>query len=184
MTKFLSSEELEVGVGNILNSPKDNGVLELIVRRPEINEREVLSEGRLDLELGLIGDNWKMRGSSRTTDGFGHPEMQLNLMNARVIALVAQTKDRWKLAGDQLFVDFDLSRENLPPGTQISIGKAVIEVTEIPHTGCKKFVARFGLEAMKFVNSEFGRQNGFRGINAKVVQPGEIRVNDKLKKLH
>jgi hypothetical protein len=183
MTKFLSSEELEAGLEYILQSPKDEGVLEMIVRRPEVNEREVLSKGELDLELGLIGDNWKNRGSSRTTDGFGHPEMQLNLMNSRVAALVAQSKERWKLAGDQLFVDLDLSRENLPPGTIMSIGDAAIEVTEIPHTGCKKFVERFGLEAMKFVNSEFGRANGFRGINAKVIKPGTIRVADSVEKV-
>lgn len=183
MTKFLNSEELEAGVEHILQSPKDNGVLELIVRRPEVNEREVLREGELDLELGLIGDNWKIRGSSRTTDGFGHPEMQLNLMNSRVASLVAQSKDRWQLAGDQLYIDLDLSRENLPPGTEISIGAAVIRVSEIPHTGCKKFVERFGLDAMKFVNSEFGRQNGFRGINAKVVKTGTIRISDLVAKI-
>jgi hypothetical protein len=183
MTMFLNSEELEAGLENILQSPKNNGVLELIVRRPQINEREVLIEGELDLQRGLVGDNWKIRGSSRTTDGFGHPEMQLNLMNSRVAALVAEGKERWKLAGDQLFIDFDLSLENLPPGTKISIGAAVIEVSEIPHTGCKKFADRFGLDAIKFINSEFGRRNGFRGINAKVIQSGQVRIGDLVIKI-
>ena len=183
MARFLNSEELNAGLENILRSPKDIGVLELIVRRPEVNERETLSTGVLDPELGLVGDNWKTRGSSRTADGFGHPEMQINVMNSRVISLIAQEKSRWQLAGDQLFIDLDLSRENLPPGTKLSIGETVIEVTEIPHTGCKKFVERFGFDAMKFVNSEFGRQNGFRGVNAKVVKPGNISVGDLAAKI-
>ncbi len=183
MPQYLTFEELEKGLDEIRRSPKDEGVLHLIVRRPEVDEREVLEEGELDLEVGLVGDNWKTRGSSRTTDGFGHPEMQLNIMNSRAAALVAQDKERWQLAGDQLYIDLDLSNENLPPKTKISIGSAVIEVTEIPHTGCKKFVDRFGLDAMKFVNSKVGKQLHLRGINAKVIQPGTIRIGDTVKKI-
>lgn len=181
--KHLTFEELEKGLDEIRQSPKDEGVLQLIVRRPEENGREVLEEGELDRDVGLVGDNWKTRGSSRTTDGFGHPEMQLNIMNSRAAALVAQDKERWQLAGDQLYIDLDLSDENLPPKTKISIGSAVIEVTEIPHTGCKKFVERFGLEAMKFVNSKVGKQLHLRGINAKVIESGTIRIGDTVKKL-
>ncbi|MEZ5428892.1 MAG: hypothetical protein R2747_21785 [Pyrinomonadaceae bacterium] len=180
--KHLTRVELEAGLDEIRQSPKDEGVLKLIVCRPGENEREVLEEGRLDLESGLIGDNWKTRGSSRTTDGFGHPEMQLNIMNARAAALVAQNPERWALAGDQLYVDLDLSGENLPPGTRLAVGSAVIEVTAIPHNGCKKFVERFGLEAMKFVNSEVGKELHLRGINAKVIEPGAIRVGDAIRK--
>jgi MOSC domain-containing protein YiiM len=109
--------------------------------------------------------------------------MQLNIMNARVIALVAQERARWQLAGDQLFIDMDLSAENLPPGTRLALGSAVIEVTDQPHNGCKKFVARFGLDAMKFVNSDLGKQLHLRGINAKVVRGGIIRVGDSAKKV-
>ena len=181
--KHLAARELEAGLEHIKRSPKDNGILEMIVRRPEIDEREVLKTGELDLELGLIGDNWKTRGSSRTNDGFGHPDMQLNIMNSRAAALIAQEKSRWCLAGDQLYVDLDLSEENLPAGTQLEVGEAIIEVTALPHTGCKKFVSRFGLEAMKFVNSETGRALNLRGINAKVVKGGEIFVGDVVKKL-
>ena len=181
--KQLTLEELEAGLDTIRQSPADEGRLELIVRRPQIDAREVLEEGELDLEEGLVGDTWSARGSSRTADGSAHPDMQLNIMNARVIALVAQDKARWQLAGDQLFVDMDLSAENLPPGTRLALGSAVIEVTAQPHNGCKKFVARFGLDAMKFVNSPVGKQLHLRGINAKVVQPGTIRVGDRAKKL-
>jgi hypothetical protein len=155
----------------------------LIVRRPRIEEREVLEEGELHLAEGLVGDSWKNRGSSRTADGSPNPEMQLNIMNARVAALVAQDKDRWQLAGDQLYLDMDLSAANLPPGTRLEIGSAVIEVTPPPHTGCKKFVSRFGLEAMKFVNSSVGQELHLRGINARVVQPGMIRVGQVARKL-
>lgn len=181
--KHLTSEELEAGLDEVRKSPKDEGVLQLIVRRPQIEEREVLQEGELHPVEGLVGDCWKTRGNSRTADGSAHPDMQLNIMNARVAALVAQDKDRWQLAGDQLYIDMDLSAENLPAGMQLAIGSAVIEVTPPPHTGCKKFVSRFGLDAMKFVNSTVGRELHLRGINARVVQPGLIRVGQVVKKL-
>lgn len=181
--KHLTTAELEAGLATIRQAPKDGGVLELIVRRPQSEVREVLDEGYLDLAEGLVGDNWGTRGSSRTTDGSSHPDMQLNIMNARAIALIAQDKERWQWAGDQLYLDMDISAENLPAGTRVALGSAIIEVTDQPHTGCKKFVARFGLDAMLFVNSPVGRELHLRGINAKVVQPGVIRVGDVAKKL-
>ncbi len=171
-------EELEAGLDMIRQSPKDEGVLDLIVRRVAINQREILEEGELHLAEGLVGDNWKTRGSSSTPDGSAHPNMQLNIMNSRVIALVAQEKDRWHLAGDQLFLNMDLSAENLPAGTKLALGSAVVEITPQPHTGCKKFVERFGLDAMQFVNSPLGKELHLRGVNAKVVQPGTIRVGN------
>ena len=181
--KHLTMEELEAGLDEIRRSPKDEGLLELIVRRPASNEREALEEGELHPVEGLVGDSWKKRGSSRTSDGSSHPDMQLNIMNSRVIALVTQDRDRWQLAGDQLFINMDLSAENLPAGMRLALGSAVIEVTDQPHTGCKKFVARFGLDAMKFVNSGIGKMLHLRGINAKVVEPGVIRVGDVARKL-
>jgi hypothetical protein len=181
--KHLTMAELEAGLDAIRRSPKDEGVIAMIVRRPKVDAREVLEEGELDLVEGLVGDTWKVRGSSRTPDGAAHPDMQLNVMNARVIALLAREKDRWPLAGDQLFIDMDVSSENLPPGTRLALGSAVIEVTDQPHTGCKKFEARFGLDALKLVNSPLGRQLQLRGVNAKVSQPGLIRVGDFVKKI-
>jgi hypothetical protein len=181
--KHLTMDELEAGLDLIRLSPRDDGVLEMIVRRPGVDQREVLETGQLDLTEGLVGDNWKMRGSNKTADGSAHPAMQLNLMNARIIALVAQDKERWPLAGDQLFVDLDLSADNLLPGTRLALGSAVIEVTAEPHTGCSKFAERFGKDAQKFINSPIGKQLHLRGINARVVQPGLIRVGEKVKKL-
>ena len=179
----LTRPELEASLETIRQSPRDEGMLELIVRRPQTGIREVLTEGELDLEQGLVGDNWRERGSSRTTDGSAHPEMQLTVMNSRLIALLAQDKARWQLAGDQLFIDLDLSEANLPPGTRLAIGTAIIEVTAEPHTGCQKFVERFGADAMKFVNSAIGRELKLRGINAKVVESGVIRVGDVVRKV-
>jgi hypothetical protein len=180
----LTTEQLEAKLAELRQSPKDDGVLELIVRRPRAGQREVLSEGELSLVEGLVGDNWRYRKNFRSkTDDPPNPEMQLNIMNSRAVALVAQEKDRWQLAGDQLFIDIDLSGENLPSGTQFSLGSAIIEVTAVPHTGCKKFVERFGLDAMKFVNSKVGRELNLRGINAKVIQAGVIRVGDVAKKI-
>ena len=181
--KHLTMEELEAALDHLRQSPKDAGVVELIVRRPKVDEREVIDEAELDPAGGLIGDNWIVRGSSRTTDGGPHPEMQINIMNARVTALVAQDKDRWPLAGDQLYIDMDLSKENLPAGSRIEVGSAVLEVSPLPHTGCHKFVARFGLDAMKFVNSEVGKSMCLRGINAKVIQGGVVKVGQAARKL-
>ena len=181
--KHLTMEELEAGLGEIRRSPQDDGVLELIVRRPGTNERELLVEGELDLADGLVGDTWKTRSSSRTSDGSAHPDMQLNIMNSRAIALLARDADRRALAGDQLFIDLDLSADNLPPGTRLALGSAVIEVTDQPHTGCAKFKARFGQDALRFVNSDLGNQLHLRGINAKVLQPGVIRVGDRVRKV-
>ncbi|HLN99167.1 MAG TPA: hypothetical protein VK208_11955 [Pyrinomonadaceae bacterium] len=181
--KHLTMTELEAGLEEVRRAPKDEGVLQLIVRRPRVEAREVLEEGELHPTEGLVGDSWKYRRSSRTADGSPHPEMQLNIMNARVIALMAGDKTRWPLAGDQLYIDMDLSAGNLPAGTRLAIGSAIIEVTPPPHTGCNKFVARFGFDAMKFVNSAVGRELHLRGINAKIIQAGAVRIGDIAKKL-
>jgi hypothetical protein len=173
--------ELEAGLDFIRRSPKDRGTLELIVRRPQSNERESLDMATLDLVEGLAGDNWKARGSVRTPDGSANAEMQITMMNSRAAQVVARSRERWGLAGDQLFVDLDLSAENLPPGSLLALGEAVIEVTSPPHNGCKKFLARFGQEALNFVNSPLGKQLHLRGINAKIVQGGVIRVGDTVR---
>jgi hypothetical protein len=176
-------QELEAALDHLREAPKDEGVLHLIVCRPAVEERQVLDMAELDPLKGLIGDNWIVRGSSKTPDGGPHPEMQINIMNSRVTALVARDRERWPLAGDQLYIDMDLSKQNLPAGARIQVGSAVLEVSPLPHTGCHKFVARFGVEAMKFVNSEVGRELCLRGINAKVVQGGVVKVGQVAKKI-
>jgi MOSC domain-containing protein YiiM len=179
----LSMIELEAGLDTIRQSPDDNGILKMIVRRPNIDEREVVNEAELDLEVGLVGDTWKMRGSRHTEDGSANVHAQITLMNMRAIALLAQAESRWALAGDQLYVDLNLSDDNLPPGSRLAIGSAVVEVSAVPHTGCKKFSDRFGVEAHKFVNSPEGKRLHLRGINTRVVQVGEIRVGDLVRKI-
>ena len=181
--EHLTAAELEAGLDHIRRSPADDGRVELIVRRPEVDQREVLEEGELDVEIGLVGDTWRARSSNRTDDGSAHPDMQLNVMNARCVALLAQVPERRQLAGDQLYLDLDLSGANLPPGTRLALGSAVIEVTDQPHTGCAKFSSRFGVEALRFVNSDVGKELHLRGINAKVVQSGVVRTGDTARKL-
>jgi hypothetical protein len=181
--KHLTTQELEAALDHLRTAPKDDGVVELIVRRPQTDHREVLQEAELDPVKGLIGDSWSVRPSSKTPDNSPHPEMQINIMNSRVTALVAQAKERWPLAGDQLYIDMDLGKENLPGGTLLAIGDAILEVSPLPHTGCHKFVARFGVEAMKFVNSPIGRELCLRGINARIVRGGVIRVGNKARKM-
>lgn len=182
-TSYATSDELEAGLDFIHQSPREAGRLELIVRRPQVDEREILTEAVLTPETGLVGDSWIARGSSRTADGSPHPDMQLTLMNSRVIALLAPTKEQWSLAGDQLFVDFDLSADNLPAGTRLAIGAATVEITAQPHTGCQKFAARFGREALVFVNTPDRRALRLRGANARVVQAGKIQTGDVVKKV-
>ncbi len=181
--KHLKTEELEAGLGHILAAPADSGTIEMIVRRPQVDAREVLSEGQLDCKVGLVGDNWLQKGYRKTADGNAHPEMQINLMNSRVIALVAGERANWPLAGDQFFVDFDLSDDNLPPGTRLALGDAVLEITAEPHLGCKKFTTRFGLEAMMFVNSGRGKELNLRGINAKVIKAGAVKTGASIAKV-
>jgi len=181
--KHLTLEELETGLAQVAQSPKDRGELKLIVRRPANGAREVLEKGEIDLVVGLVGDNWKARGSRHMPDGAANPNAQVTIMNARVIGLLAREEERWPLAGDQLYVDFDLSAGNIPPGTQLAIGGAVLEVTAQPHAGCKKFAERFGVESVEFMNSPEKKEMQLRGINSKVVQPGTIRVGDSVRKI-
>ena len=177
-----TEEELTAALPDLRDAPADAGRLDMIVRRPAVDEREVLDEGHLDLTVGLVGDSWQDRGSSRTDDGRADPDMQLNVMSSRVVDLVAGSRDRWPLAGDQLYVDLDLGEANVPPGTRLHLGdEAVIEVTDQPHAGCAKFTRRFGLAAHRFVNSEVGKELHLRGINAKVAVPGTIRAGDLVK---
>jgi len=178
-----SLEELESGLDTIRAAPADIGRVEMIVCRPGVGKRRILEEGELTLAEGLIGDSWKIRGSSSTPDRSADPEMQLNLMNARVIDRVAGYRQAWPLAGDQFLVDFDLSKSNVPAGTRLALGSAVIEVTAQPHLGCQKFQNRFGKDAVRFVNSAVGQQLNMRGINAKVVTPGVVRTGDTIRKV-
>jgi hypothetical protein len=164
-------------------SPQDNGTVEMIVRRPNHGEREILDEAKFSTETGLDGDNWLTRGSKNTEDGSAHPGMQIAIMNSRVIQAISQDKSRWSLAGDQLFLDLDLSAENLPVGQQIAIGSVILEVSEMPHNGCAKFTERFGSEATRFVNSKEGRANRRRGVNVRVVQGGILRIGDTVTKV-
>ena len=176
-------ERLDQCLDDIRRSPADSGTVELIVRRPAEDEREVVSEAWLDIENGLEGDTWRARGSRRTADGGPNPDAQLTLMNARAAAAVAGDRDRWALAGDQLYVDFDLSTANLPPGSRVQIGSAVIEFSAPPHTGCAKFSARFGNDAQRWVNTLAGRELRLRGANCRVIVSGSVRHGDVIKKL-
>lgn len=181
--KHLSTTDLEAGLDDIKSSPKVETVLDMIVSRPEEDGREIMTLADLDISVGLVGDTWQDRPSARSGDGKAHPDMQITIMNSRVAQLVAQAKERWPLSGDQLFADIDLSAANMPPGTRIAVGSAVLEATDQPHTGCKKFSARFGADALKFISSPVGKELQLRGINCKVVQNGEIKPGDVVKKL-
>ena len=178
LTAHRSADDLLAGLATVAGAPARAGRLELVVRRPAVGEREVLTEGTLSVEDGLVGDDWLARGSRSTADGAADPLRQLTIMNSRAAALVAGPVDRWPLCGDQLYVDLDISEANLPAGSRLRVGATVVEITEPPHTGCAKFTERFGLDAMRVVNSPEGRSLRLRRANARVVTPGRIRVGD------
>ncbi|WP_207210343.1 GNAT family N-acetyltransferase [Nocardioides zhouii] len=178
-----STAELTAFLPTLDDAPRDVGVLRTVVRRPAVGEREVLEVGHLDVADGLVGDTWRSRGSRRMPDGAAHPDMQLNLMSHRLVEFVAQDPDREVLAGDQMFLDLDLSHANLPAWSELHIGGpegAVVVVTDQPHNGCAKFIARYGKDAMAFVNGDEGKPRRLRGLCAKVVRPGPVRPGDEV----
>jgi hypothetical protein len=183
MDTALNSSKLETQLLELGASPQDNGHLEMIVCRPDLGERRLLEQATLNTEVGLVGDNWLTRGSRHTDDGSALLAAQITLMNRRVIEAIEPDRDRWPLAGDQLFVDFDLSADNCPVGQQLAIGSVVLEISEMPHTGCKKFTERFGSEATRLVNSPQGRHLRRRGVNARVIQAGTVSVGDRVMKI-
>lgn len=166
----------------IRQAPRDRGIVRLIVRRPLAETRELLDEGRFDVATGLAGDTWTQRPCSRTADGSPHPDMQITMIGIRAIEAISPDPSRWPLAGDQLFVDLDLTYANLPAGTRLQAGTVHFEVTTQLHTGCGKFIDRFGVDAMKWVNSPEGRELNLRGIYARVVRSGVIRTGDPIAK--
>ncbi len=183
VASHLTIEQLDAGLDHIRRSPADSGTLLMIVRRPDVDKREIVAEGILDVEDGLAGDTWHVRGSASTPDGSPNPEAQVTIINSRALDLMAQSEDRWQLSGDQLVIDIDMSKENLPPGTRLSIGSAVIEISEKPHTGCVKFADRFGKDALRFVSTPLAMQMRLRGVNTRVVQSGKIRTGDIVEKI-
>jgi MOSC domain-containing protein YiiM len=183
MTSHLSLEELRAGLSEIQRSPKDRGALRAIVIRPETDARSALQQCELSPELGVHGDNWAKGCWMPLPDGRPHPDVQVTIMNARTIALIAQDEARWPLAGDNLFIDLDLSADNLPPGTRLSVGTALLEITAVPHKGCSKFAARYGIDATRFVNSRDGLRLHLRGIYARIVERGLVTVGDIVEKL-
>jgi MOSC domain-containing protein YiiM len=177
------ARDLDARLGFIQEAPRDQGRLQLIVRRPAVDQREVLDEARLDPEVGLVGDGWAARGSRSTPDGSADPAAQLTVMSSRVLEAIEPDRDRWPLAGDQLYVDLDLSIDTLPAGSRLAIGLAIVEVSEQPHTGCAKFSARFGSDALRWINSPTGRACRMRGLNARVVVGGAVRTGDVVRRL-
>lgn len=175
MQATLTVEELEARWEQTEKSPQDMGTVEMIVRRPKPEQREELESATFTAEAGLAGDDWLRRSAD--------PEAQITMMNSRLIHLLAGDKSRWAEAGDQLFVDLDISQDNLPPGTQLQIGEVVMEVSQLPHTGCTKFARRFGGAARKWIMSEVGEQERRRGVYTRVIQDGLIKLGDRIKKL-
>ena len=183
MERHLTLTELENGLTHIRQSPRDAGVLRAIVVRPKSNQRLTLEACGISPELGVHGDCWTEGCWLSLSDGRPHPDVQVAIMNSRTIDLIARDSERWQLAGDNFYVDLDLSEENLLCGQSLEVGSAVLEITAVAHTGCKKFAERYGADAVRFVNSHQGRKLRLRGVYAKIVQAGEVRVGDNIRKM-
>jgi len=174
--------DLDAHLDAVRAAPRDEGRVELIVRRPDRDQRELLDEAVLDPHQGVVGDHWRARGNRHTPDGAADPADQVTIMSTRVLAAIEPDPSRWPIAGDQLYVDFDLAEESLPAGTRLAIGDALVEVSAKPHTGCAKFSARFGSDALRWINSPVGRSLRMRGINVRVVRAGTVRVGDTVRR--
>jgi hypothetical protein len=180
----LTIASLEARLDHLRAAPADTGTLAMIVRRPDTGAREILDEGLLDETGGLLGDNWLSRATSHAIAEGHHLDAMITVMSARMVALLGETEDVQALAGDQLSVDLDLSHDNLPAGSRIGLGEdAVLEVSAKPHAGCKKFLARFGADALGFVNGDVGSRMRLRGLNARVVRGGVIRPGDVVRRI-
>ncbi len=181
--KYKKLNDLQLGLDKIISSPKQIGTVKMIVSRPKIGIRKIQEMAELDKDLGLIGDNWHDRDSSNMQDKSADIETQLTIMNSCVIALITQNCDQWPLAGDQLYIEMDISKNNLPPGSLLKLGNALLKISKKPHTGCKKFSERFGLDALKFVSSRQGRELSLRGINTSIIKSGMVQTGDKVMKV-
>jgi MOSC domain-containing protein len=178
-----TTDQLRAGLAEVIVAPCQTGRVLAIAVRPEVDRREVVDKALIDVEAGVVGDTWRSRGSSSSADGSADPQAQVTVMNAWFARLIAgEEVDRWALAGDQLYVDFDLSTENIPPGTRLAVGDAVVEVSSVPHTGCLKFGDRFGTDAVRFVSTPLGKSMNLRGINTRVVAPGTVRRGDPIRR--
>jgi hypothetical protein len=177
-----SPEALQAGLPHILQSPRDGGRVDAIVVRPSTDGRQNLASCHFDVGSGAVGDRWVKRFPSPPLPGMSEQESQVTIMNSRAVQLLAGDRDRWALAGDQLYVDLHLGSDNLKTGDRLRVGSVVLEVTPMAHNGCRKFAARYGEAALAFVNSPEGKRLHLRGIYVRVVQPGVIQVGDLVRK--
>ena len=164
--------ELESGLARLRDAPSDEGRLVLIVRRRADGVRETPQRVRLSQEEGVPGDDWSRRPPR-------DPEAQLAVMRREVAELIANGQ-ALTLFGDNLFVELDVSAGNLPAGTRLRVGSALVEVTAKPHNGCAKFHGRFGADALRFVQAKATRDQNLRGIYWKVIEPGAAAVGDPI----
>jgi hypothetical protein len=180
---LIGRRDFDRSLPDIDAAPADLGRLERIVRRPAVNERELLATAQLDPVVGLVGDDWQARGSKAMPDGSADPEAQLTVISTRVLRALEPDESRWPVAGDQLYVDLDLRVDTLPAGSRLAIGDAIIEISAKPHTGCDKFAARFGIDALAWISTPVGKAHRMRGLNARIVEGGTIAVGDVIRRV-
>jgi MOSC domain-containing protein YiiM len=181
---MLTTDQITCGLADVVASPNDQGKLELIVIRPAVGKREFRPQVYLSTEGGVEGDRWLNSRWLVLPDGRPDPRVQISLMNARILRLISgAAEDQMCLAGDNLIVDFNLSADNLSPGQRLSIGEAVIEITDVAHNGCGKFLSRYGKDAVKFINSAKGKRLHLRGLFAQVIRSGMVGVGDRIYKV-
>ena len=186
----VSQDSLKKGLDKPINynqsSPRDNGVVKLLVIRPETHVRTLPNAVVVSVEQGVVGDKWEAECTIKLENGKSNPDLQIAIINTKVIKEIAQSDfdmDRLALAGDNIYADLNLCEENMPVGQQIQIGNTLLEVTPFPHFGCKKFSERYSVEDLKVVNSTAGKPQHLRGIYVKVIKNGSISIGESIKKI-
>lgn len=183
MPRHLTRAELAAALPQVTAGPKDHGELKAIFVRPGPGQRLDVSSVAISSAGGLEGDHWAKGCWKSLPDGSPDPDVQVFIMNARFLDLIAQERSHWASCGNSFVADMDLGADNLPVGTRLKAGSAELEITAVPGTGCEAFIEWYGRDACVFVNTGEGKKNRLRGVYARVVKDGVVRIGDTLTKI-
>jgi hypothetical protein len=182
MHKHRTRAEIEAGIGPVLQSPAEGAAVEALFSRPAPGKRLDLPALEVSVSGGIAGDHWSLGCWKTLPDGSPDPDVQVSLMNRRMLHLIAGARDNWARAGNNIIVDMDLSIDNLPIGQRLRVGTAELEIGPVANTGCDFFIERYGRDACVFVNTGIAKQKRLRGVYARVVKDGQIRIGDIIRK--